>query len=166
MKNADIELLTGSAGFAHTLGSAPRLQLLKQIAQGEFAVEQLVALTGLSVANTSQHLQQLRRAGFVQARRDGKRVLYRLGSGPVVQLLAALAQPQENPAASAQLEDSLRHVLDQMTSLDRRVIELRLLGHSTVEVAEQLGQDARVLRARLSRLRQKLREQGVLGEWL
>ena len=88
------------------------------------------------------------------------------GEIDAVQLLASLAQPQENPAASAQLEDSLRHVLDQMTSLDRRVIELRLLGHSTVEVAEQLGQDARVLRARLSRLRQKLREQGVLGEWL
>ena len=47
-------------------------------------------MTGLSVANTSQHLQQLRRAGFVQARRDGKRVLYRLGNGPVMQLLAAL----------------------------------------------------------------------------
>ena len=91
MKNAEIEFLTGSAGFAHILGSAPRLHLLEQIAQGEFAVEQLVAMTGLSVANTSQHLQQLRRAGFVQARRDGKRVLYRLGSGPIVQLLDALA---------------------------------------------------------------------------
>ena len=90
MKNADIECLTGSAAFAHILGSAPRLRLLEQIAQGEYAVEQLVELTGLSVANTSQHLQQLRRAGFVQARRDGKRVLYRLGSGPIVQLLAAL----------------------------------------------------------------------------
>lgn len=90
MKNADLELLTGSAGFAHVLGSAPRLRLLEQIAHGEYAVEQLVELTGLSVANTSQHLQQLRRAGFVQARRDGKRVLYRLGSGPIVQLLAAL----------------------------------------------------------------------------
>ena len=90
MKNADIEFLTGSAGFAHILGSAPRLRLLEQITHGEYAVEQLVALTGLSVANTSQHLQQLRRAGFVQTRRDGKRVLYRLGSGPIVQLLAAL----------------------------------------------------------------------------
>lgn len=90
MKNADIELLTGSAGFAHILGSAPRLRLLEQIVHGEYAVEQLVELTGLSVANTSQHLQQLRRAGFVQARRDGKRVLYRLGSGPVMQLLDAL----------------------------------------------------------------------------
>ncbi|UQV46294.1 ArsR family transcriptional regulator [Janthinobacterium lividum] len=90
MKNTDIDTLTGSAGFAHILGSAPRLRLLEQIAHGEYAVEQLVDLTGLSVANTSQHLQQLRRAGFVQARRDGKRVLYRLGSGPIVQLLAAL----------------------------------------------------------------------------
>lgn len=90
MNNAEIDLLTGPAEFAHILGSAPRLRLLEQIAHGEHAVEQLVELTGLSVANTSQHLQQLRRAGFVQARRDGKRVLYRLGSGPIVQLLAAL----------------------------------------------------------------------------
>ena len=90
MKTAAIDLLTGPAEFAQILGSAPRLRLLGQIAHGEHAVEQLVELTGLSVANTSQHLQQLRRAGFVQARRDGKRVLYRLGSGPIVQLLAAL----------------------------------------------------------------------------
>lgn len=90
MKNADIDTLTGPAEFAHILGSAPRLRLLEQVAHGEYAVEQLVELTGLSVANTSQHLQQLRRAGFVQARRDGKRVLYRLGSGPIAQLLDAL----------------------------------------------------------------------------
>ncbi|SFY15343.1 Rhodanese-related sulfurtransferase [Janthinobacterium lividum] len=90
MNNAEIDTLASPAGFAHILGSAPRLRLLEQIVHGEYAVEQLVELTGLSVANTSQHLQQLRRAGFVQARRDGKRVLYRLGSGPIVQLLAAL----------------------------------------------------------------------------
>ncbi|NHQ89177.1 ArsR/SmtB family transcription factor [Janthinobacterium lividum] len=90
MNNAEIDTLASPAGFAHILGSAPRLRLLEQIVHGEYAVEQLVELTGLSVANTSQHLQQLRRAGFVQARRDGKRVLYRLGNGPVVQLLSAL----------------------------------------------------------------------------
>ena len=90
MKNAQIDSLASPAEFAHILGSAPRLRLLEQIAHGELAVEQLVELTGLSVANASQHLQQLRRAGFVQARRDGKRVLYRLGSGPIVPLLDAL----------------------------------------------------------------------------
>lgn len=147
MKNADIELLTGSAGFAHTLGSAPRLQLLEQIAQGEFAVEQLVALTGLSVANTSQHLQQLRRAGFVQARRDGKRVLYRLGGGPILEVLAALGQFAEHNrlavrelladsmSAQERLEAMSRDELVQrlheqsITLLDVRSHEEYALGH-------------------------------------
>lgn len=99
MKNADTELLTTPADFARILGSPPRLLLLDHLALGEYAVEQLVQLTGLSVANASQHLQQLRRAGFVQARRDGKRVLYRLGSGPILPLLDALtlyAQHQQS----------------------------------------------------------------------
>ena len=90
MKNADTELLTTPADFARILGSPPRLLLLDHLRQGEYAVEQLVELSGLSVANASQHLQQLRKAGFVQARRDGKRVLYRLGSGPILSLLDAL----------------------------------------------------------------------------
>jgi rhodanese-related sulfurtransferase len=44
------------------------------------------------VANTSQHLQQLRRGGFVQTRRDGKRVLYSLSQGPLAALLGGLRQ--------------------------------------------------------------------------
>ena len=79
-----------SADIARTLGHAHRLVLLHHIAEGEKAVEQLSELTGLSVANASQHLQGLKRAGLVQTRRDGKRVLYRLGSGPIEALLAAL----------------------------------------------------------------------------
>ncbi|MBR2686866.1 MAG: metalloregulator ArsR/SmtB family transcription factor [Aquamicrobium sp.] len=79
-----------SADIARTLGHAHRLVLLHHIAEGEKAVEQLTELTGLSVANASQHLQGLKRAGLVQTRRDGKRVLYRLGSGPIEALLAAL----------------------------------------------------------------------------
>ncbi|HDS1182553.1 TPA: helix-turn-helix transcriptional regulator, partial [Stenotrophomonas maltophilia] len=69
--------LEALAEIARTLGHAHRLALLEHIAQGERAVERLAELTGLSVANTSQHLQQLRRAGLVQTRRDGKRILYR-----------------------------------------------------------------------------------------
>ncbi|WP_144223801.1 ArsR/SmtB family transcription factor [Mesorhizobium amorphae] len=79
-----------SADIARTLGHAHRLVLLHHIAEGEKAVEQLTELTSLSVANASQHLQGLKRAGLVQTRRDGKRVLYRLGSGPIEALLAAL----------------------------------------------------------------------------
>lgn len=88
--NSHHPLFDLSADIARTLGHAHRLVLLHHIAEGEKAVEQLTELTSLSVANASQHLQGLKRAGLVQTRRDGKRVLYRLGSGPIEALLAAL----------------------------------------------------------------------------
>ncbi|NVD97756.1 metalloregulator ArsR/SmtB family transcription factor [Massilia sp. BJB1822] len=78
------------ADIAKTLGHAHRLALLEAIFQRESSVERLTQLSGLSITNTSQHLQQLRRAGFVQTRRDGKHVLYRIGIGPVANVLAAL----------------------------------------------------------------------------
>jgi rhodanese-related sulfurtransferase/DNA-binding HxlR family transcriptional regulator len=78
------------ADLARTLGHTHRLLLLHHIADGERAVEQLTQLSGLPLANTSQHLQQLRRAGLVQTRRDGKRVLYRLASGPIENVLTAM----------------------------------------------------------------------------
>lgn len=78
------------AEVARSLAQPHRLVLLDLVAQQERAVERLAELSGLSMANASQHLQHLRRAGLVQARRDGKRVLYRLGNGPVANLMAAL----------------------------------------------------------------------------
>ncbi|OKO75816.1 ArsR family transcriptional regulator [Bradyrhizobium sp. NAS80.1] len=83
-------LFTDLAEIARTLGHAHRLMLLEHIAQGERPVERLAELTDLTVANTSQHLQHLRRAGFVETRRDGKRVLYRLGNGPIEAVLTSL----------------------------------------------------------------------------
>jgi len=88
----DRQSFTDLAEIARALGNGPRLLLLDHIGQGERAVDRLAELCGLSVANTSQHLQHLRRMGFVQSRRDGKRVLYRLGSGPLAHILAALRQ--------------------------------------------------------------------------
>jgi rhodanese-related sulfurtransferase/DNA-binding transcriptional ArsR family regulator len=66
------------AVIARALGSAARLELLDFLAQGERNVEELARAAGLSVANTSKHLQQLKSAGLVEARRDGKRIRYRL----------------------------------------------------------------------------------------
>ena len=56
------------AAVAKTLGHAHRLELLEQLAQGERSVEALAEKIGLSVANASQHLQQLRRAGMLTTR--------------------------------------------------------------------------------------------------
>ena len=50
---------------AKTLGHADRLEMIEQLGQGERSVEALAQRVGLSIANTSQHLQQLRRAGLV-----------------------------------------------------------------------------------------------------
>jgi DNA-binding transcriptional ArsR family regulator len=53
------------------------------LAQTERSVEQLAGLSGLTIANASQHLQQLRRAGLVEGRREGKRVIYCLADAEI-----------------------------------------------------------------------------------
>lgn len=83
------------AEITRSLGNVHRLVLLEHIAQGERPVERLAELAGLTIANASQHLQHLKRAGFVQSRREGKHVYYRLGDGPVQPLLAAIRQFME-----------------------------------------------------------------------
>ena len=104
------------AEIAKTLGHAHRLVLLEHVAQGERAVERLSELSGLSVANTSQHLQHLRRAGLVQTRRDGKRVLYRLGDGPIAALLAALGACAEHQ--HAEMREVIADSIHQRERLD------------------------------------------------
>ena len=46
------------------------------------------------------------------------------------------------------------------------MLELSAQGYPTVEIARMLGQNADVLRVRLSRLRAKLRSGGVNADWL
>jgi rhodanese-related sulfurtransferase/DNA-binding transcriptional ArsR family regulator len=121
------------AELARVLGHANRLELLEHVAQGERPVERLAGLTGLSVANTSQHLQVLRRAGFVRARRDGKQVLYRLGDGPVIELLAALRRYAEHSRAelSAIVADYFAR-LDSLEPVSRKELVKRLRDKSVL----------------------------------
>jgi rhodanese-related sulfurtransferase/predicted transcriptional regulator len=69
------------------LSSPARLELLDVLAQGERSVDVLAERSGLSVANASRHLQVLRDAGMVEARKQGLRVFYRLADGSVYELL-------------------------------------------------------------------------------
>ena len=84
---AKAALLEEYALVARALSAPARLALLEQLAQGERGVEVLSEKTGLSVANCSQHLQQLRRSGLVTSRRDGKAVIYRLTDARTLQLM-------------------------------------------------------------------------------
>ena len=87
------------ARVGKALASAHRLELLDLLAQGERTVESLAAETGLSVANTSRHLQQLRQAQLVAPRRDGLFMHYRLAGPEVVSLALALRQTGEKHLA-------------------------------------------------------------------
>jgi len=87
---------------AAALGSAGRLQLLEFVAQGERSVDALATMTGLSVANTSKHLQALRQAGLVSARKQGLRVYYAIAGDDVSLLLAALRGVAEHRAADVE----------------------------------------------------------------
>src|SRR3954447_9248713 len=84
------------AAVARALGHEHRLELLEVLGQGERTVEGLAARSGQPFANTSQHLQHLRRAGLVETRREGKHVVYRLrDDGAATALLTALRQAAE-----------------------------------------------------------------------
>jgi len=87
---------------ALALGSAGRLQILEFVAQGERSVDTLAAMTGLSVANTSKHLQALRQAGLVSARKEGLRVYYSLAGNDVAALLSALREVSEQRVAEVE----------------------------------------------------------------
>ncbi len=84
--------------IARALGHGARLELLDFLAQGERSVEDLAQVAGLSIANTSKHLQQLKAAGLVQARRDGKHVRYSLGDERVLDAVAALRALAAGPS--------------------------------------------------------------------
>jgi rhodanese-related sulfurtransferase/predicted transcriptional regulator len=95
MHNPKRELFEQFARIGTALSNGTRLEFLELLAQGERSVEQLSALTGVAVANTSQHLQKLRQAGLVIARKQGQHVYYRLGGEEVVGLMQALGRVGE-----------------------------------------------------------------------
>src|SRR5262245_42432049 len=93
--NLKRDLYAQLAGVAKAIANEHRLELLELVAQGERSVEALAERSGLSIANASQHLQHLRRAGLVAARRQAKFVLYRLADVAVLTMLAAMHKVAE-----------------------------------------------------------------------
>ena len=88
--NVKHDLFAQFARIGKALSNANRLEIIEYLAQGERSVDALAQVAGLSVANTSQHLQQLRQAGLVTLRKEGQRVYYRLSGEDVVVLLNGL----------------------------------------------------------------------------
>jgi rhodanese-related sulfurtransferase len=74
------------------LASGRRLELLELLAQGERSVEDLAQQASLTVANASQHLQILRSARLVVARKDGLYARYSLANDRALKLWIALRE--------------------------------------------------------------------------
>jgi ArsR family transcriptional regulator len=135
------------AAVAKALGHEHRLELLELIAQCERTVENLAERCGITLANTSQHLQHLRRAGLVSARRDGKFVFYVLTDDAVLAAISAVQRLAERnvaevdrilrsyflkrdelePVSRAELQERLKKGL--VTLLDVRPEDEFRLGH-------------------------------------
>jgi rhodanese-related sulfurtransferase/DNA-binding transcriptional ArsR family regulator len=87
------------ARLGKALSSPHRLEMLELLAQGERTVDSLATEIGLSIANTSQHLQALRQAALVDSRKDGLFVHYRLADPDVFELSKVIRSVAERRLA-------------------------------------------------------------------
>jgi rhodanese-related sulfurtransferase/predicted transcriptional regulator len=155
------------ARVGKALASGRRIELLDVLANGERTVEGLARQVGLSVANASQHLQVLRQAGLVAARRDGNSIYYRLAAPEVFELWRALrtvaasrlAEVERLAAAYLGARDALQPITrqelarrlkegDELVVLDVRPAEEHAAGHLPGAVSIPLSE----LRRRLAEL--------------
>jgi rhodanese-related sulfurtransferase/DNA-binding transcriptional ArsR family regulator len=155
------------ARVGKALASGRRIELLDVLANGERTVEGLARQSGLSVANTSQHLQVLRQAGLVATRRDGTSIHYRLAAPEVFELWRALrtlaatrlAEVERLAAAYLGARDALEPIThqelarrleegDELVVLDVRPAEEHAAGHLPSAVSIPLAE----LRRRLVEL--------------
>ena len=115
------------ARMAKAMGNPHRLEILEALAQGERGVEVVAKATGLSVANASQHLQQLRQAGLVTSRKEGVRVIYRVSSDDVIDLFNALQRTAERHIADVdRVVKSYYNDRDSMEPVSRTELMARI----------------------------------------
>jgi rhodanese-related sulfurtransferase/DNA-binding transcriptional ArsR family regulator len=109
------------------LASGRRMELLEVLANGERTVEALASEAGLSVANTSQHLQVLRQGGLVATRRAGTSIFYRLADPAVLDLWRLLRSvASARLAAVRQLAAAYLGDRDQLEPVTREELARRL----------------------------------------
>lgn len=81
------------------LAEPARLQILQALRAGEQTVSELVGTTGLGQANVSKHLQMLYGLGFVERRKDGLYVYYRLSGEDIFRICDLMCGRIEEEAA-------------------------------------------------------------------
>jgi rhodanese-related sulfurtransferase len=122
-----VALFDAFASVAQALGSGRRAEIVDLLAQGERSVDEVANEISQSVANTSQHLHVLARAGLVRSRREGTRVFYRLASERVGDLWAAVRDVAVNHVAEVnQLADEYLGERDGVEHVSAEELQERL----------------------------------------
>jgi RNA polymerase sigma-70 factor (ECF subfamily) len=136
--------------------------LMLGLRQGKFTIttpENLLALAltlvRRKVARHWRHLQRQRRLECGSAE-----------TGNLADMLTSLSNPRDDPVQAAQFRDQVEHLCTLLNEADQRLLGLRLEGYSTAEIACALELSTVALHVRLTRLRQRLRANGVLDDWL
>lgn len=120
-------LFDAQASVAKALASGRRAEIVELLAQGERSVEDVAVQVRQSVANTSHHLRTLARAGLLETRRDGTRILYRLAGDGVAKLWSAIrAVAAEHVAGVEQLADAYLGGSDGLEPVTRAELARRL----------------------------------------
>lgn len=69
----------------------------------------------------------------------------------------ATASTAEDPAKTVALSEAFQKLVATLDEVDRQLLEFRLMGYRTSQIARMTDADPAVLRVRLSRLRKRLR---------
>ena len=120
------------AAVTKALGSPIRLEILDLLIQGPLSVEKIALAIGLPIANTSQHLQVLKRSCVVKTERDGTTIFYRVNKG-VAELFSnfrALAECQNTKLIEIKRDYYENERATE--TIDQRTLEAKLIAREAV----------------------------------
>jgi rhodanese-related sulfurtransferase len=129
------ELYELFAQVGRALSSPVRIQLLDLLCQGERSVEQLAAAAGVQVANTSAHLQVLRRTRLVEVRRVRQHVFYRLADDDVARFFLTLrAFARARSVEVQRVVQDFIEARDELNPMRREELLERMVRHEVVVI--------------------------------
>ena len=101
------------------IGHPVRLRLLAMLRGGPLCVCQMTVVLQLAGSTVSEHLSELRRAGLIALRKQGRWVEYRLAEEQVLDAVWPMLTDDSDVAADAVLIKELRRVpLDELCGVE------------------------------------------------
>jgi len=135
--------LQSAIGVLKAMGHPVRLRILAMLRGGELCVCQMTALLDLATSTVSAHLADLKRAGLLNERKDGRWVFYRLvdEEPPLLASVWETVSKDERVKADAVLLRKIRKV--DIAELCRADLDLGRLGirRSCTEGGSAAGRD-------------------------